>query len=207
MSPGPGATSHHLPPHPEQQNRPRERVPVSKCHPRAVQRHPGQAECGRSHTARGHWLPAVGLGTAPLPASHSHLQEAVDGAHLHVQLVPPQQDSTRKCQSTRDTTRTSTKPPPKHPQQLGLPSAPSSGLNWHRVPGYPAILIPAPCLDQSSPLGSRIVFSRASECPARLGLPVAGIALPVQMFQLQGRVRPCHSHPRCPPLQEPSPSL
>lgn len=207
MSPGPGATSHHLPPHPEQQNRPRERVSVSKCHPRAIQRHPGQAERDRSHTARGHWLPAVVWGQ-PLCQHPTATSKRPWMGHISTSSWL---HHSRTAPGNARAPQTPPEPAPNLHQNTRsnweLPSAPSSGLNWHRVQSYPAILIPAPCLDQSSPLGSRIVFSRASECPARLELPVAGIALPVQMFQLQGRVRPCHSHPQCPPLQEPSPSL
>lgn len=91
------------------------------------------------------------------------------GARLHVQLAPEQRDSAGQGWSATDTSRTSTKPPPKHPQRLGLPSAPGAGLNWHRTPGYPAILIPAPCPDQSSLPGSRILLGKANERPAPSG--------------------------------------
>lgn len=195
------------PPPPASPKAPRQawgKVPATPCQPRAIQSHSGQAKCVREvagHTRHRdigcwQWFGDSHSASIPQPRRSSHPKEAVDGARLHVQLAPEQRDSAGKRWSTSDTIGTSTKPPPKHPQQLGLPSAPSLGLNWHQIPSYPAILIPAPCLDQSSLLSSRIVFGKANECPARRGLPVSRSSLPsVQMFQLQGRVRPCHTHP------------
>lgn len=68
--------SHHLPPHPEQQNRHRERIPASMCHPRAMQSLSGQGECVREVTrGTGTLAAGSGLGTAPLAASCSQEEQ------------------------------------------------------------------------------------------------------------------------------------
>lgn len=210
-----GALSHwhppwpgcHLPPHTEQQNRQRERVPASVCHPRVIQSHPGQAECVQAgHTRRGDtgcWQcfgdsPSAspggaatskrsGWGTSPCAAASTTVGQCWEMLEHHGHHWEQHQTSTKASTAT------------------GAPQCPQLRTELALNSSYPAILIPAPCLDQSSLLNSRIVFSKANERPARFGLPVPGAALPVQMFQLQGRVTPCHSHPWCPPLQEPSP--
>lgn len=183
-----GARSHRCPPRPGSLQPGQPPPPTSpkapkqaQGQPRAIQSCSGQAECVRE--VAGHaqhrdigcwqWFGDSHSASIPQPRRSCHPKEAVDGAHLHVWLATQQRNSTGKRWSTADTTRTSTKPPPKHPQQLGLPSAPSLGPNWHRIPSYPAILIPVPCLDQSSLLSSRIVFGKANERPARHGLPVS----------------------------------
>lgn len=170
------------------------------CHLRAIQRHSAQAECVREvagHTQHGDidcWQCSGDSLSASSPGGAAtskrwvgHISTAAGQRHGH----------------HRNWHQIST----EAPTATGTPQCPSLGLNWHRIPSYPAILIPAPCLDHSSLLGSRIVFGKANERPAGHGLLVAGAALPVQTFQLQGRVRPCHTHPWCPPLQEPSPIL
>lgn len=201
-----GALSHwhppwpgcHLPPHPERQNRHRERVPASVCHPRAQ----GHAECvqaGRTwHGDIGCWQwfgdsPSAspggaatskrsGWGTSPCPAGSTPAGQCWEMLEHHGHHWEQHQTSTKASTAT------------------GTPQCPQLRTELVLNSSYPAILTPAPCLDQSSLLDSRIVFSKANNAQPDLGSQCRELLSRCRCSSCRagsGPVTPIHGIPRC----------